>query len=182
MSDFRELQIKKNSPLDPILVYVHTEDPFILNYIQSMGEFLQYYYHTVLNNYLNIESMLDGLLYIFQDKNVFTRIHEPISAQRFGKVKERLANPDYQASKYIPKLTDIPHSEKILKCEFANISPEQAFPIMEEYYHSIHPEIELYLEDKHIEIRFPGQQAVYQYVCIIYGEIENSVFESYSPR
>lgn len=172
MSDFWKLENQQSSQSDPILVYIHTEDRFMLNYMKKMGEFLNFYFRTIIGDHVTIELMLDGMLYIFKNRSAFNIVHEPISNQKIRRVKERLATPTKPTSNYMPLLTDIPGGEKIINCEFTNIDPEQIYPIMAHYYKSIHPEIELRLDFDRIYIRFPGPESLYHYMGVIYGDFE----------
>jgi len=54
-----------------IIVHMHTEDTDLLRYIEYSTHFWNYYCHTNLNDLMTIETVVNGIIFIFRDLQAF---------------------------------------------------------------------------------------------------------------
>ena len=121
----------------------------------------------LISEYMYIEIIDKGILYIFKDKNSFLKVTTPLE-----KSKEEIANslPSYKEindhSLFQGALLGIkfPSSGFIIRYEFITQFTSEMIKSIEKYFESVHKDIEIeIISEKHIEIKFPNLETVKSY-------------------
>jgi len=176
------LQKQRGMDMQPILIYMHTEDPFMLNNIQQSAHFFSYYHHTALKGLMTMETTVDGIVYIFKDKRAFEAMHHPATPHMLDQIARAIDPKQPHGFKSFPTIREIPNTKKVVSCDILNLPMEYVYGVLNNYYRSIHPDIHLFKRREYIDIVFENQMSLYQLMAFTYGSIEILHFDEILPQ
>jgi hypothetical protein len=128
---------------------------------------MNHYFAEYVDSMLVIEPVIDGIVYIFKNRKSFDFIHNAIPQSVMQKIDDELKIPQNPKLTLLPSIEEVPKSGLYLRCDFTNISFEDAFIHMKIYYTSIDPSIVLTKQENQLLINFITPISALRYLGVL---------------